>query len=125
MSDLLAKGAAWLSGQLKDHASQSVTYERGVDTVAVQATVGRTVFELENEEGDLERWESRDFLIDTADLVLAGSPTLPDAGDRIRETVGTTTYVYEVMSPGNEPHWRYVDPHRNKLRIHTKLIDTL
>ena len=125
MADLLADGAAWLAGQLKSHASQAVTYERGVDSVPVQATIGETVFEFENADGDLERWESRDFLIDTADLVLAGSPTLPSAGDRIRETVGTTTYLYEVMAPGNAPHWRYVDAHRNKLRIHTKLIETL
>ena len=39
MADLLADGAAWLAGQLKSHASQAVTYERGVDTVAVQATM--------------------------------------------------------------------------------------
>jgi len=32
------------------------------------------------------------------------------------------TFIYEVMAPGNEPPWRYSDPYRRTLRIHTKLI---
>ena len=29
------------------------------------------------------------------------------------------------MSIGSEPPWRYSDPFRVKLRIHTKLVDTI
>lgn len=31
----------------------------------------------------------------------------------------------EKLSIGNEPPWRYSDPFRIKLRIHTKLVDTI
>ena len=60
----------------------------------------------------------------TTDLLLAGVPVLPERGDRIRETQGATTYVYEVMAPGKEPHYRYSDPYRKTLRIHTKHVST-
>jgi hypothetical protein len=49
---------------------------------------------------------------------------LPQRGDRIRETDGATTYVYEVLAPGDEPHWHYSDAYRQTLRIHTKQVDT-
>jgi len=29
-----------------------------------------------------------------------------------------------VMAPGKEPAWRYSDPYRKTLRIHTKHVDT-
>ncbi len=68
------------------------------------------------------RIQSRDFLIHTADLVLTGTQTLPIAGDLIREIQDASTFVYEVMAPGNEPHYRYSDPFRKLLRIHTKHV---
>ena len=124
MADLLETGSNWLEDQRTKHATRSVNYERGVDTVALQATIGRTVFEIDNGHGVLERIESRDYLVLATELVLAASPVLPKRGDRIRETQGATTYVYEVMAPGKEPEWRWSDAYRKTLRIHTKQIDT-
>ena len=124
MADLLEQGSTWLEEQRVQHMSQSVTYHRGVDSVAVQATIGRTVFEVDDGTGILEKIESRDFLIQTTDLVLAGQATLPQRGDRIKETQGDKVYVYEVLAPGKEPHYRFSDPYRKTLRIHTKLVDT-
>ena len=122
MVDLLQTGSDWLSGQLQQHASRPVTYQRGVDTVLLNATIGRTLFELTGDEGIVERIESRDFLFPTVDLVLAGDTTLPERGDQISETDAGGTFTYEVMAPGNEPPWRYADPYRRTIRIHTKLI---
>ena len=124
MADLLETGSNWLEDQRTKHATRSVTYERGVDNVTLPATIGRTVFEIDNGHGVLERIESRDFLILGSDLVLSGPTVLPARGDRIRETQGATTYVYEVMAPGKEPEWRWSDAYRKTLRIHTKQIDT-
>ena len=124
MTDLLEQGAAWLDDQRAQHMSREVTYCRGDDSVSVQATIGSTVFEVDNGTGVLEKFESRDFLISTADLVLSGEEVLPRRGDRICETDRTKVFVYEVMAPGREPHWRYSDPYRKTLRIHTKHVDT-
>ena len=124
MSNLLQIGASWLADQMKTHASIDVTYERGAEQVPVKATVGKTEFELDDGSGVVVRIQSRDFLIHTADLVLGGVETLPVAGDLIRETQGAKTFVYEVMAPGDEPHYRYSDPYRKLLRIHTKHVAT-
>lgn len=124
MSNLLEAGSAWLADQMKSHASADVFYERGAEQVPVKATIGKTEFELDDGSGVVVRIQSRDYLIQSADLVLGGMPSLPIAGDRIRETQGATTFVYEVNAPGNEPHYRFSDPFRKLLRIHTKHVAT-
>jgi hypothetical protein len=124
MTNLLQTGSDWLADQLKTHASADVIYEQGGSQVPVKATIGRTVFEVVDEYGLVEKYESRDFLIHTADLVLAAVEILPKRGDRIRETQGANAFVYEVMAPGKEPHYRFSDPFRKLLRIHTKHVDT-
>ena len=124
MGDMLKDASDWLEDKRKEHASSAVTYHRGTFQVAVQATIGRTVFEIDNGFGILEKTESRDYLILAEDLVLNTVRTLPQRGDRIREADGETVYVYEVLAPGKEPHYRFSDPYRKTLRIHTKQIDT-
>ena len=125
MADLLDKSSAWLEAQRTRHMTRTVTYQRGAVQVDVSATIGETIFQMDDGGGALLRVESRAYLILAADLVLAGSPVIPERSDRIRETdaVSGQTYVYEVMAPGDEPHWRWSDSYRRTLRIHTKQID--
>jgi len=124
VADLLQKGSDWLEGMRTAHASRPVVYVRGTDSVEVSATVGKTVFRLDKGYGVIERVEARDYLILAADIVLGGAAALPKAGDRIREVEGNKAFVYEVMAPGNESCWRYSDPYRRTLRIHTKHVAT-
>lgn len=124
MSDLLALGSDWLECQRKKFLSKTVTYTRGTDSVDLAATIGKTVFEVEKGFGLMERTEARDYLVTTSDLRLADAAASPRAGDRISETQGSLTFIYEVMAPANEPVWRYSDPGRKTLRIHTKLVAT-
>jgi hypothetical protein len=125
MPDLLQTGSDWLADMLKEHASRPVVYRRGAGEVAVQATVGRTLLKLDDGYGGVRmEWTDRDFLIHAADLVLGAVAVLPERGDKVRETVGATTFVYEVMAPGKEPPWRWSDMYRKVLRIHTKQIGT-
>ena len=124
MANLFETGATWLANQLKTHASADVVYVRGVDQVPIKATIGKTEFEIDDGSGVVQRIQSRDFLVHAADLQISGSETLPQAGDQIRETQATSTFVYEVMAPGDEPHYRYSDPFRKLLRIHTKHVAT-
>ena len=122
MADLLETASNWLEEKRTQHLSRTVTYQRGADTVDVPASIGRTTFEVDDGYGIVQKWESRDFLILATDLVLNGSQTLPERGDRIQEIQGATTFTYEVLAPGKEPPWRYSDPFRKTLRIHTKQI---
>ena len=32
------------------------------------------------------------------------------------------TFIYEVLAPAGHPVWRYDDPYRQMIRVHTKLI---
>lgn len=60
----------------------------------------------------------RDFLILAADLILNGLARLPEEGDQIHETHGTSILIFEVMG------WRYSDPYRRTYRIETKHVGT-
>ena len=127
MGDLLDRGAAFLDAQRHQHLSRPVLYRRGTDEKEVQATIGKTEFEQVDDVGGaglIHRVESRDFLVRTAELDLGAGSILPRAGDQVRETVGTSVFVYEVNAPGGQPPWRYSDPYRRVLRIHTKHIGT-
>ena len=101
-----------------------MVYHRGALSVEVSATIGQTTFEQADEFGGIQRLESRDYLIRTADLMLDTELVLPAPGDRIHETSGASLFVYEVMAPGGEPPFRYSDPYRKALRIHTKHVAT-
>ena len=124
MPDLLQQASQWLEEKRTQHAAQVVCYVRGGQMAELPATVGKTTFEVDDGCGVLVRHESRDYLALAADLKFSDMPTLPQRGDRIREIQGSTVYIYEVTAPGNEPCWRYSDPYRKTLRIHTKQIDT-
>jgi len=124
MSDMLATGAAWLEAQRTAHAAQTVAYVRGNDSVSVTATIGKTIFRIDNNYGISERHEGRDYLILVADLVIDGVPLDPIPGDKIQETDGVVVYTYEVMAPGGEPCRRYSDDFKITWRIHTKHVGT-
>lgn len=124
MGDLLDRGAAFLESQRHQHMTRSVFYRRGTDEKEVQATIGKTEFEQADDAGLIHRVESRDFLVRTEDLDLGAGPILPRAGDQVREVVGLSVFVYEVNAPGGQPPFRYSDPYRRVLRIHTKHIAT-
>lgn len=124
MGDLLEQGAQFLDDQRHAHMAHPVVYHRGASSVELSATIGQTTFEQDYEFAGIQRIQSRDFLVRTGDLVLDSAEVLPVAGDQIRETQGEQVFVYEVMAPGSEPPFRYSDPYRKALRIHTKHIAT-
>lgn len=124
MADRLEAAQKWLAQQLTEHATRSVVYHRGHEQVELPATIGKSAYQLDDGAGMRTRAQVRDYLIDTHLLVLDGLATLPRAGDQVRESDGEKIYVYEVMALGGEPPWRYSDPVRLKLRVHTKLVRT-
>ena len=124
MADLLQQASDWLEAKRTQHAAQAVCYVRGSQSVELPATIGKTTFEVDDGYGVLVRHESRDFLVLAADLVLNGTPSVPERGDRVRETQGQQVFVYEVTAPGKEPCWRYSDAYRKTLRIHTTEVLT-
>ena len=120
MTDLLEQATDWLQRMQQQHVSKPVSYHREQQSIELTATIGKTVFDTEDEFGQVQHFESRDFLIPSEQLTVAP----PERGDRIHETQTDKTFVYEVMAPGKEPHFRFADAYRRTLRVHTKLVDT-
>ena len=118
MGDLLRQGSQWLGAKLKEHASSPVTYRRDPTELVVNATFGRTEYEVEDEHGLRVAAHVTDFLILASDL----KPTFgePEAGDQIV----TDGVVYEVMNLAGQGHWRWSCPHRTTMRIHTRQVDS-
>lgn len=120
MADLLADGASWLTSQLKAAAGRTVTYRRSGEEAEVVATVGSSRFEAQNQSGVLEQWESRDYMITTADLPFGD----PERGDRIVEDQGGELVEYECASPRGVPEWHYGDAFRSIVRVHTTQVQS-
>ena len=118
MSDLLERASSWLADQRRRHLSQMVVYSRGGQSIEIAAMLGSTTFEVADEYGVIEKWESRDFLIAAADLVLGDVTVRPQRGDRN----AASGKVYEVLAPGKEHVYRPADPYGKTLRIHTKQV---
>ena len=122
MADLIGNAVRWLAGMRHAYATRPVTYIRGPASITIQATVGRSVFQVLSGEGATETVERRDYIVRAADLVFGGVVTLPEVGDRVRETLGGQVQEYEVVETGQEPHYRKSDPDGMALRIHTALV---
>lgn len=125
MADLLQTGLAWLSGQLRANASQTVTYARGASSVTVQAVYGQKLLKLDDGRGGIRmEWVDMDFLIDANDLTFDGGVTwvTPQRGDLIAATVNGEAQTFEVRPYGSDAPWRWSDPHQTMYRIHTKQV---
>jgi hypothetical protein len=119
--NLLSTGAAWLERTRHKYLTSGVWYERKGKRIGVQASIGKTIFKTIDDYGHICHTESRDFLIRATDLIFDSKIVFPETGDRIIDS----GFIYEVLSPRGEPHWRYADINRQTLRIHTKYLKAL
>lgn len=149
MADMMQAGQQWLAGQITQFASRPVIYRSGDEYFWVLAAIGKTIGEQDAGDGLILQAEIRDYLIDASGLYLAapvwsdlttwtdvdfweirslgsgqGVRILPKRGDQIIELVDGMKFIYEVLPIGSQKPWRYSDPYRLKLRIHTKLTGT-
>ena len=120
VADMLASGAEWLAGQLHASASTAVVFVRGNTAVEANATIGSSAFEAAGQNGVVERWESRDFIVRAADLPFGEM----QRGDKVVETINGIATTYDVTSPRGVPLWHYGDAFRQTVRIHTVQSDS-
>jgi len=110
--DLLRDGLTWLEQQRTAHMTSPVTYRRaGQADAEVQATFGKTDYEVADDYGATIRTHVIDFLILADEL---GHE--PQASD----VIVADGRKYEVMDLAGEGAWRWSDPYRTTFRIHTK-----
>ena len=119
MADMLSAGAAWLADQFAASASLTVAYKRGANSSQFVATIGKSMFESSGQNGVTEQWESRDYIVKTADLPY-GEPL---RGDLIVEDIGGVSVFYEVSAPRGVPLFHYGDAFQQLVRVHAKRTD--
>ena len=118
VSNILKAGTQWLSDMRIKHMSEAITYKRSSSTVTVMGTPGKTDYDVADESGLRVGSQVTDFLIIAADLILGGTATTPQHGDQIIFSGS----VYEVLNLPGDGCWRYSDPYKIALRIHTKQV---
>ncbi len=112
MTDLLRKGSQWLQQQRTACMASPVEYLRaGQQAETVQATFGKTDFEITDGYGAAIASHMVDFLILAEELGFDPKP-----GD----VITADGRKYEVMNHGDDGCWRWSDPFRQTYRIHTK-----
>ena len=120
MADLLRTGAAWLAGQLKAYASQSVTYRRDVQSVTLSATPAIPRETLDDEGYALVQTDVQEFVFTAADLILGGSVVRPRPGDVIQWVVGSETQTFLLTPDSGEDVWTREDPAGLLIRVRGK-----
>lgn len=121
MSDFDDDWAA-ASGVFPEVFGDTVTYQRGANSVPVTAEVQVNRYEVTDLDGVVTVVTSRDYLVTAADLVLAGAEIVPRAGDRIVETIRGTEQTFEVVPLGQQKEYEQADPAGLSLLIHTKRV---
>jgi len=117
MADLLQTGVTYLLAALSSHASREVTYRRGATSATINATLGTSAFEQQQSDGSVMRFESRDYILSTP--TVSATIGLPQVGDYIDDG----DIRYEVLPVTTQQSFKYLDPFRLGLRIHTKKYD--
>jgi hypothetical protein len=122
-TDRLASGLAYLTTQLRDNASQAITYTRGIHSVSTRAVVGKKLLKIMESDGSFRmEWTDADFCI-PAPITLNAASVIPERGDLIAITVGSESQTFEVLPFGNDPCWRWADPiGQTMIRVHAKLV---
>ena len=112
--NLLQQGSDWLEQMRTTHCSSLVEYFKppSTDVLIVNATFGKTDYEIVDESGLTVGSHVWDFLILADELGFEPAP-----GDAIV----ANGRRYEVMAWGDDFRgWRFSDPFRKTFRIHTR-----
>jgi hypothetical protein len=122
MNSLFDRGVQMLADRLP---KKTVELVRGTESMDVEAVIGESTFQVEDDRGVVLTYHTDDFIIRTADYQFDGRATLPERGDRVRSTNGNQEMVHTVNMANGSPHWRYTDQTKTQIRLHTKLTDTI
>jgi len=103
----------------------TVSIHRGAtSTSSVTATAVSRDYEVENADGIITVANLRDYAVDVAGYTIASSAVVPQAGDRIKESIDGTTHVFEVMRLPGRPAAEWLGNQKPQWLIHTKLVGT-
>jgi len=101
----------------------TVTVQRGTSTIEnVPATLGQSSFQTIGPDGSIVTIRSRDFLIAAEDYDFTDGQVEPQRGDQVALTEDDGDHTYELLDLPGEPSWRWSDPYRQRVRLHTREV---
>ena len=118
MTTLLQYGLRMAARVIPVAAGGAWSFSRGSDCVIVNAACVDSEYEIDSDNVVRLSQTNRDFIFRSAELILSGSATVPQAGDRL--TAGAE--IFEVMAPPGLKVFRYCDTEKNLMRAHANKI---
>ncbi len=116
---------AVVDGLFAEAFGGSIAIHRGDNaTTGVTAEVVSREYEVVDSDGFVSVVNIRDYVINVADYQISSTIEDPRAGDRIKETIGGTTHVFEVAPLGSRPAREWVGNKNPQWVVHTKFIGT-
>ena len=126
MADLFAAAVAWMGNNLKNHAARSIVLtDRAASpsiSITLAATSGRSEWEEGENDGTVHAFDSRDWLVDAAELVDGNDEPVEVKRGWIA-TDSLDGMRYEVYAPPGVRPWRYSDRTNQRVRIHSRALD--
>ncbi len=118
MPNLMQRGTTWLGTKLQSAAGRSIVYMQGGVPYPLTATPTTKDYEVIGDDGMptvVSRW---DFIITSSELAVT-----PRTGDRITETLNSSTVTYEVLPISEtKPCCEALDNSAILLLVHTKKV---
>jgi len=100
-----------------------VSIVRGADRVDdVPCGLGTSNFVTVQPDGAIVNIRSQDFLILAELYDFGDGPVEPARGDQFIRCEDDGEHTYELLDLPNEHSWRWSDPWRQRVRLHTKQI---
>lgn len=97
-----------------------IRYRAGEVVIELRAAVGSSSFDSIAQDGNVLRYQSRDYLFPAEQLAHLGERFEPEEGHQIEERVGCEWRTYKVLPVDGQQCFRYADPFRQELRVHTQ-----
>lgn len=115
--DILARAEEYARKLRRQSLSKLATYQRGSVAKPLLVTQAATI--AESDDGELiVNTTIVDWIFEASELLISGSTTEPQPGDRI-EWDGKT---FELMALGGEKCWRWHGRDGKSYRVHTRLV---
>jgi len=112
----------YLGSRKQSINKETVSYHRGSNSIS--ELDAERVIAIDPEEVypgvPITRLDKLDWIIDTADLILLGSPITPRRGDYIQDSTGQKWRVVSYMD--SQPLYEYTTSTRVRMRIHSEEV---
>lgn len=106
---------------VENYASESVTYSRGMASVAITATRGdKSATETDTGQQTVVQGIRVDWIVLATQINRTDGEIAPMAGDKIRDAAGVTYRVTNHPGDGKPARWM---EHRLAMRIHTLVVE--